>query len=98
MAPTAVAQVLTTLDQAEQLLNLSQSVDPAFFSEWQQDLPPLTEAEQARLDRIRSRYRYHRNTGHLTEGVVNLIVVSPLLELAGFMILPSSCGQSSPLP
>ena len=84
MAPTAVTQVLTTLKQAEQLLNLSQSVDPAFFPEWQQDLPPLTEAEKARLDRIRARYRYHRNSGHLAEGVVNLIVVSPLLELAGF--------------
>ncbi|MGA1284532.1 MAG: type I restriction endonuclease subunit R [Prochlorothrix sp.] len=74
MTPTAITQVLTTLEQAETVLNLSQSVDPDF----------LTEAEAARIDRIRARYRYHRNSGHLAEGVVNLVVVSPLLELAGF--------------
>jgi hypothetical protein len=84
MAATAITQVLTTLDRAEAFLNLSQSVDPDFFLEWQGDLPPLTEAEEARLDRIRARYRYHRNSGHLAEGVVNLVVISPLLELAGF--------------
>ncbi|MEB3162026.1 MAG: type I restriction endonuclease subunit R [Prochlorothrix sp.] len=84
MTPTAITQVLTTLEQAETVLHLSQSVDPDFFLEWQRDLPALTEAETARLDRIRARYRYHRNSGHLAEGVVNLVVVSPLLELAGF--------------
>ena len=36
------------------------------------------------LDRIRARYRYHRANGHLAEGLVNLLVLSPLLELAGF--------------
>ncbi|KKJ01231.1 hypothetical protein [Prochlorothrix hollandica] len=84
MVLTAITKVLTTLEQAETLLNLSRSVDPGFFPEWQGPLPPLTEAEEARLDRLRARYRYHRRTGHLAEGVVNLIVLSPLLELAGF--------------
>jgi hypothetical protein len=84
MVQTAITKVVHTLEQAETLLNLSRSVDPTFFTEWYQALPDLTEAEMARVDRIRSRYRYHRHIGHLAEGVVNLIVLSPLLELAGF--------------
>jgi predicted type IV restriction endonuclease len=40
--------------------------------------------EQETLDRIRQRFRYHREAGQVTEGAVNAIVVSRLLELAGF--------------
>lgn len=84
MSLTAITQKITTLREAEQRFNLVQTVDPDFFTEWQVDLPQLTEAEQAELDRIKARYRYHRAQGHLAEGLVNLVVLSPLLELAGF--------------
>jgi hypothetical protein len=40
--------------------------------------------EQEMLDRIRQRFRYHREAGQVTEGAVNAIVVSRLLEMAGF--------------
>ena len=55
-----------------------------FFPEWREHLADLTDAEKAVLDRIKARYRYHRANGHLAEGLVNLVVLSPLLELAGF--------------
>jgi len=84
MVKSAITKAVNTLGQAETLLNLSRSVDPTFFREWHQALPPLTATEMAQVDRIRSRYRYHRQIGHLAEGVVNLVVLSPLLELAGF--------------
>lgn len=47
-------------------------------------MPELTLAEQQRLDRIKQRYLYHRQYGHLLEGAVNFIVIAPLLEMAGF--------------
>lgn len=84
MIPTAITKTITTLEEAEARLNLSRTSDPEFFLEWWQNLPELSEFEQAKLDRIRARYRYHSNSGHLTEGGVNLVVLSPVLELAGF--------------
>ncbi len=84
MVQTAVTQVIQTLGDVHDRLGLSRSPAADFFPEWQQDLPDLTVAHQAMLDRIRQRFRYHREAGQVTEGMVNAIVVSPLLEIAGF--------------
>ncbi|MEM8637748.1 MAG: type I restriction endonuclease subunit R [Cyanobacteria bacterium P01_G01_bin.54] len=84
MPVTAITKAITTLQAAEQRFNLVRTADPAFFSEWYTDLPEITAAATATLDRIRARYRYHRAQGHLAESLVNLVVLSPLLELAGF--------------
>jgi hypothetical protein len=88
MSTTAITQRITTVQTAEQLLNLRRTTDPSFFLEWEDNLPPLTSAEQESLDQIRLRYRYQRGAGELTEGLVNLIVLSPLLALAGFYDAP----------
>lgn len=40
------------------------------------------------MARIQQRYDYHRLNGLLLEGTINHIVVSPLLELAGFLDPP----------
>lgn len=84
MSLTAITQKITTIREAEHHFNLVQTVDPNFFTEWQVDLPELTETEKTELDRIRARYRYYCSQGHLAEGLVDLVVLSPLLELAGF--------------
>lgn len=81
---TAITKRIITLSQAEELFNLVRTADPAFFTEWQENLPDLTDAEKAVLDRVKARYRYHRAKGNLAEGVVNLVVLAPFLELAGF--------------
>ncbi|WP_243146773.1 type I restriction endonuclease subunit R [Scytonema sp. UIC 10036] len=47
-------------------------------------MPEITEAEKASLDELRRRYLYHRTAGDLLEGTVLLLVVSPLLAVAGF--------------
>ena len=47
-------------------------------------MPELNDLEQASLDRVHRRFRYHREAGQVTEGMVNTIVVAPLLELIGF--------------
>ncbi|MFM9160157.1 MAG: type I restriction endonuclease subunit R, partial [Dolichospermum sp.] len=44
--------------------------------------------EQSGITRIKQRYDYHRLDGLLLEGTINLLVVSPLLELAGFLDSP----------
>ena len=84
MTVTAITKKITTIGEAERQFNLVRTADVNFFPEWQENLADLTDAEKAVLDRIRARYRYHRANGHLAEGLVNLLVLSPLLELAGF--------------
>ncbi|HBQ99008.1 MULTISPECIES: hypothetical protein [unclassified Roseofilum] len=64
MSLTAITQKITTIGEAEQHFNLVQTVAPDFFTEWQVDLPELTETEKTELDRIRARYRYHRAQGY----------------------------------
>jgi hypothetical protein len=92
MVQTAVTKVIQTLGDVHDRLGLSRSPAADFFLEWQQDLPELDAAARVMLDDLRSvvdhrtrqRFRYHREAGQVTEGMVNAIVVSPLLEIAGF--------------
>lgn len=88
MVQTAVTQVVKTLDDVHRRFGLQRSPDDHFFTEWYTDLPSLDEAERTLLDRIRQRFRYHREVGQVTEGAVNAIVVSRLLEMAGFFDPP----------
>lgn len=80
----AITDYIDSLVELESRLGLICNDDPEFFTEWLTDLPDLDANEQQRLDLIRRRYLYHRQYGHLLEGAVNFIVISPLLELAGF--------------
>ncbi|HLO88185.1 MAG TPA: type I restriction endonuclease subunit R [Nostocaceae cyanobacterium] len=80
----AITDYIDSLAEAEARFNLSRNSDLGFFTEWLSDLPELTLAEKQRLDLIKQRYFYHRQYGHLLEGAVNFIVISPLLEMAGF--------------
>ena len=68
--------------------NLHQAEDETFFNEWLTELPQLNSQEQSGVTRIKQRYDYHRVDGLLLEGTINLLVVSPLLELAGFLDSP----------
>lgn len=80
----AITDYIDSLAEAETRFGLSRNDEPSFFTEWSSDLPELTKSEKERLDLIKQRYLYHRQYGHLLEGVVNFIVIAPLLELAGF--------------
>lgn len=80
----AITEYIDSLAEAETRFGLSCNDEPSFFTEWSSDLPELTKSEKERLDLIKQRYLYHRQYGHLLEGVVNFIVIAPLLELAGF--------------
>ncbi|MGB7087471.1 MAG: type I restriction endonuclease subunit R [Phormidesmis sp.] len=81
----AVTDYITSLAEAERVYEVTASPDfVLFFPEWMAQLESLTEAERKRLDLIKQRYLYHRQYGHLLENAVNFLVISPLLEMAGF--------------
>jgi Type I restriction enzyme R protein N terminus (HSDR_N) len=80
----AVTDAIKSLADAETRLNLQCNDQPTFFPEWQSPLPALMPTEIADLAQLHRRLLYHRADGELLEGAVVLLVVSPLLELAGF--------------
>jgi hypothetical protein len=80
----AVTDYIDSLAEAETQFGLVHTDNPLFFPEWSSSSPELSTAEQQRLDLTKQRYLYHRQYGHLLEGAVNFIVISPLLEMAGF--------------
>jgi predicted type IV restriction endonuclease len=80
----AIEENITTFRQVEEKLGLSLTEDSEFFTEWMTELPPLSQAEQTRLEQVRQNYLYQISDGVLLEETVKMVVLSPLLELAGF--------------
>lgn len=78
-----ISQTITTLEALEQKFKLSPTDNELFFQEWQQDLPELTDQEKETLEQIKRRFLRHRKRVSLTEGVINQLLISPLLTLAG---------------
>jgi hypothetical protein len=73
-----------TLHDLKAKFNLSQTEDEQFFREWQDGLPELSEAELRALDRVKSNYGNLIESPPLLENAVKMVVLSPLLDLAGF--------------
>lgn len=82
MTTTLSAKNLNILDLKRQF-GLQFTDADEFFQEWQTDLPELTAAECQLLDEVRAEYQ-HLAEYQLLEPVIKLVVVSPLLRLAGF--------------
>ena len=83
-----ISKTITTFADLKQRFNLSPADSDIFFSEWQQDLPRLTSQEQETLDQIKRRFERHRDQGPLAEGVINQLLISPFLTLAGLYDAP----------
>ncbi|HBL11297.1 MAG TPA: type I restriction endonuclease subunit R, partial [Cyanobacteria bacterium UBA11162] len=79
----AISQALESLSLVEEKFNLVESSDDTFFVEWYQNLPELSAAEKATLDRYKERFLAHRYRGNLSEGAVGRLLISPILDLAG---------------
>ena len=62
--------------------------DGQFFSEWQDDLPEVTDIEKQLLDRVQAGYFNLLNYPPLLEDAIKLAVLSPLLYFAGFYLSP----------
>ncbi|MEO0537446.1 MAG: type I restriction endonuclease subunit R [Cyanobacteria bacterium P01_A01_bin.123] len=77
-----------TLPELAEARNLRLTSDPRFFSEWQTELPELSPEETHYLDQVQQEYFDQTRSGSISEGLIKLIVVSPLLHLAGFYRRP----------
>jgi hypothetical protein len=71
------------LYDVEAKFDLKETQDEGFFSEWHQNLPELTESERQALDQIKHSFLY-LNESPLAEVAVKMVVLSPLLSMAGF--------------
>jgi len=88
MVTVGVTKAITNLNEAHTKLGILPSHDANFFTEWKDALPALTAEQKATLDRLKQRYLYYADSGAITEGTVNLILLAPLLETLGLMDSP----------
>ncbi|ODH00984.1 restriction endonuclease subunit R [Nostoc sp. KVJ20] len=72
-----------TLAQLIDEFGLQLADDEHFFSEWQHDLPELSDLEKQSLNEVKAEY-LHLSKYPILEPVVKMVVLSPLLRLAGF--------------
>jgi hypothetical protein len=79
-----IERSLKTFNQLQTQFNLQRSTDDQFFTEWLNADAELTEKEQQTLDAIQQKYFYQLSDNQLGEETIKLIVLSPLLDLAGF--------------
>jgi hypothetical protein len=63
--------------------NLQETQADDFFTEWLDDAVPLQDADYAVLDRVKRNYLYLLEYPVL-ESIVKMVVLSPILDLAGF--------------
>lgn len=68
----------------EEKFSLQLAEDDAFFTEWFENLPEITDLEKQDLDRIKLNFLRLAKLPPLSEDTVKLVVLSPLLNLAGF--------------
>jgi len=68
----------------EEKFSLQQIDNETFFTEWLENLPEISDLEKQYLDRVK--FHFLRLIKHppLSEETVKLVVLSPLLSLAGF--------------
>lgn len=97
MPTIAVTEAVKSINQVESIFGLSRVADSHFFPEWTENLPELTAAEEASLDRVKNSYLYNSADGPLAESTVNLLLVSPLLYLAGFCDPPFKIRGETPV-
>ncbi|MDJ0844030.1 type I restriction endonuclease subunit R [Crocosphaera sp.] len=83
-----VREAIKNFNDLPTKLNLSHTEEDNFFPEWNEELAKITEGEKTAITRIKQRYDYHRSSSLLLEGTINLLVVFPLLEVAGFLDPP----------
>ncbi|QLE56426.1 restriction endonuclease subunit R [Nostoc sp. TCL26-01] len=68
----------------EERFGLQLAEEETFFAEWGENLPELTDLEKQDLDRIKNNFLRLVKYPPLSEETVKLVVLSPLLDLAGF--------------
>jgi hypothetical protein len=73
-----------TLADLRQNFGLLPNITDRYFQDWLNHLPPLAPEEITALDRLATNYEYLSESDSPLEEVIKLVVLSPLLDLAGF--------------
>lgn len=68
----------------EARFSLKQTDNEAFFPEWLENLPEISDLEKQYLDKVKLHFLRLVKYPPLSEETVKLVVLSPLLSLAGF--------------
>jgi predicted type IV restriction endonuclease len=77
-----------TLSDLRRTCGLRPNTSDRYFQNWLDRSPPLNEYEQQGLERLAANYRYLLQEDSPLEEVIKLVVLSPLLDLAGFYSPP----------
>jgi len=83
-----VAATAVTISDLESWCGIQLIEDEQFFREWLDDLPDLTESEKFLLERVKPEYLNILKYSSMLETSVKMVVLSPLLEMAGFYLPP----------
>ena len=84
----AIAARDITLRELKQAFGLQKSQRPDFFSEWSEQSVALSEMEKQTLDRVKANFSEMVADPPVLEDAVKLVVLAPLLDLAGFYRRP----------
>lgn len=76
---------------------IAQSTDIGFFSESKESFAPLSELETIALQRVKENFLDQLRSRLLIEETVKLVVVAPLLDLAGFYRSPYQIESEFPI-
>jgi len=77
-----------SLYELEEKFGLQLVTNANFFTEWINDLPSLNDIENLSLERVKSNYLNLTQHLSMSEEAVKMVVLSPLLDLAGFYQRP----------
>ncbi|MFN6487284.1 MULTISPECIES: type I restriction endonuclease subunit R [unclassified Nostoc] len=73
-----------SLYELEEKFGLQLATDINFFPEWTENLPTLADGEKQAMARVKSNYLNLNKHRLMSEEAVKMVVLSPLLDLAGF--------------
>ncbi len=80
---TAIAKAILNFSDLQNKLGLERTNNPNFFPEWRNPFPSLTENEKLAVNRLAQRYLSYLEEGEVSEGTLNIILLSPLLDVLG---------------
>lgn len=83
MRTQTIAAHTLKLQDLKTRFNLQKSDQDDFFGEWLTEGSPLSESDRIALDRIKRNYLYLLEYP-VMESIVKMVVLSPILDLAGF--------------
>ncbi|MCK5523066.1 MAG: hypothetical protein KAI83_08030 [Thiomargarita sp.] len=77
-----------SLHHLETQFDLQLAADDQFFSEWQTELPEITDLDKQVMDQVKASYFNLVKYPPLLEDTVKMAVLGPVLNFAGFYLYP----------